>query len=62
MLDLAAVVPSMAGPKRPEGRVALPVVAEGFATALAGEYKKPGEATKRYPSTITISISATAMW
>jgi aconitate hydratase len=28
--------------------VALPVVAEGFSTALAGEYKKPGEASKRY--------------
>ena len=27
-LDLADVVPSMAGPKRPEGRVALPAVAE----------------------------------
>ena len=48
-LDLAAVVPSMAGPKRPEGRVALPLVAEGFGTALAGEYKKPGEAEKRFP-------------
>src|SRR6202000_1477072 len=32
-LDLGAVVPSMAGPKRPEGRVALPVVAQGFGTA-----------------------------
>ena len=40
-LDLDDVVPSMAGPKRPEGRVALPAVAAGFATALAGEYKKP---------------------
>jgi len=40
VLDLGDVVPSMAGPKRPEGRVALPAVAEGFATALAGEYKK----------------------
>src|ERR1700754_3913973 len=48
-LDLGAVVPSMAGPKRPEGRVALPVVAEGFGSALAGEYKKPGEADKRFP-------------
>ena len=38
----------MAGPKRPEGRVALPAVAEGFSTALASEYKKPGEASKRY--------------
>src|SRR6201990_3675236 len=30
-LDLADVVPSMAGPKRPEGRVALPSVGAGFA-------------------------------
>src|SRR5213083_2040115 len=47
-LDLGDVVPSMAGPKRPEGRVALPVVAEGFSTALAGEYKKPEGAENRY--------------
>jgi len=48
-LDLADVVPSMAGPKRPEGRIALPSVGEGFALALATEYKKPGEADKRFP-------------
>src|ERR687888_1107052 len=48
-LDLKDVVPSMAGPKRPEGRVALPAVSTGFATALAGEYKKPDAATNRYP-------------
>ena len=30
-LDLADVVPSMAGPKRPEGRVALNDIAAGFA-------------------------------
>ncbi len=40
-LDLADVVPSLAGPKRPEGRVALDAVKAGFETALAGEYKKP---------------------
>ena len=45
-LDLADVVPSMAGPKRPEGRVALPAVSTGFATALAGEYKKPDGAVE----------------
>src|SRR5271166_3910429 len=48
-LDLADVVPSMAGPKRPEGRIALPAVAEGFATALATEYKKPTDGDTRYP-------------
>jgi aconitate hydratase len=42
-LDLGDVVPSLAGPKRPEGRVALSDVGNGFAAALAGEYKKPGE-------------------
>ena len=47
-LDLGDVAPSMAGPKRPEGRVALPSVAEGFATAMASEYKKASEASKRY--------------
>ncbi len=48
ILDLKDVVPSMAGPKRPEGRVALPAVATGFATALASEYKKADDAEKRY--------------
>ncbi len=38
-LDLATVVPSMAGPKRPEGRIALPDVGAGFRTALGAEYK-----------------------
>src|SRR6201994_3905871 len=47
-LDLGEVVPSMAGPKRPEGRVALPSVSEGFATAMANEYKKATEASQRY--------------
>ena len=45
-LDLGDVVPSMAGPKRPEGRVALPAVAEGFAAAMASEYKKAADATQ----------------
>src|ERR1700747_1551772 len=47
-LDLGDVVPSMAGPKRPEGRVALPSGSEGLGTALASEYKKAGDADKRY--------------
>ncbi len=46
-LNLSDVVPSMAGPKRPEGRVALESVAEGFASAMAGDYKKSSEMTKR---------------
>ena len=47
-LDLGEVVPSMAGPKRPEGRVALELVGAGFAAALESEYKKPGELKKRF--------------
>jgi aconitate hydratase len=48
-LDLGDVVPSMAGPKRPEGRIALPSVSEGFSIALGNEYKKGDDAAKRYP-------------
>ncbi|WP_424959224.1 aconitate hydratase AcnA [Hyphomicrobium sp. 1Nfss2.1] len=48
-LDLATVVPSMAGPKRPEGRIALTDISSGFASALESEYKKPGELAKRVP-------------
>ena len=46
-LDLGSVEPSLAGPKRPEGRVALSGVKAGFAAALESEYKKPGEIAKR---------------
>ncbi len=46
-LDMTTVVPSMAGPKRPEGRIALTGIKAGFATALDAEYKKPGELSKR---------------
>src|SRR4029078_10476587 len=47
-LDLGDVVPSMAGPKRPEGRIALPSVAEGFSLALGTEYKKAEEPSKSF--------------
>ena len=39
----------MAGPKRPEGRIALTDIKSGFETALTAEYKKPGEIGKRVP-------------
>ncbi len=41
-LDLGDVVPSMAGPKRPEGRIPLEGIASGFAESLEKEYKKDG--------------------
>ncbi len=48
-LELEDVVPSMAGPKRPEGRVALTGIASGFRDALVNEYKKDAaEADKRF--------------
>ncbi|WP_150285892.1 aconitate hydratase AcnA [Rhabdaerophilum calidifontis] len=48
-LDLSTVLPSMAGPKRPEGRVALTDVATAFAAALSGEYKKAGDEGRAAP-------------
>ena len=48
-LELAEVVPSMAGPKRPEGRLALETVGSSFESALESEYRHPGEAAKRVP-------------
>jgi len=47
-LDLGEVVPSMAGPKRPEGRVPLEGIAAGFAKAMETEYRKAEEISKRY--------------
>jgi aconitate hydratase len=47
-LDLGTVVPSLAGPKRPEGRQALPAIADGFANALANEYRRT-DAAERFP-------------
>ncbi len=46
-LDLAAVQPSLAGPRRPQDRVDLGKVGEEFARALIDVFKKESEATKR---------------
>ena len=42
-LDLSEVLPSMAGPKRPQDRVLLSESAAKFQEALGGEFGKPGE-------------------
>jgi aconitate hydratase len=42
-LDLANVTPSLAGPKRPQDRVALTDSAQSFAGALGSEFGKTGE-------------------
>lgn len=46
-LDMTSVVPSMAGPKRPEGRQALTDIKSGFATSMDTEFGKPGELDRR---------------
>ena len=46
-LDLSTVVPSMAGPKRPEGRVPLEGVKAGFEAAMQSDYKKGAELSRR---------------
>lgn len=46
-LDLSTVQPSMAGPKRPEGRVDLSAVKAGFAAAMETDYKKSSELSRR---------------
>jgi len=47
-LDLTTVVPSMAGPKRPEGRVPLDQISAGFTAAMDTEYKKLSDLSARY--------------
>jgi aconitate hydratase len=46
-LDMSSVQPSLAGPKRPQDRVLLKDVDEGFNTELASGYKKSGATDQR---------------
>jgi aconitate hydratase len=48
-LDLGSVVPSLAGPKRPQDKVALDIAASAFNEALAGEFGKKEAADVRFP-------------
>ena len=48
-LDMSTVQPSLAGPKRPQDRVLLNSVDDGFNSELASGYKKGDEAGKRVP-------------
>jgi aconitate hydratase len=50
-LDLASVEPSLAGPRRPQDRVALTKVDETFMAELAGGYGKAGREAERVPVT-----------
>jgi aconitate hydratase len=47
-LDLDHVVPSLAGPKRPQDRVVLTNVKTEFEGAMETEFRKAGELAKRY--------------
>jgi aconitate hydratase len=46
-LDLATVEPSLAGPKRPQDRIALKDVKTGFAAAMDKEFNKASEMDRR---------------
>ncbi len=48
-LNLGDVVPSMAGPKRPQDRVALSNSAPAFREVLKGEFSKASEVKRRVP-------------
>ena len=48
-LDLSSVLPSLAGPKRPQDRVLLTEAAVSFKQALATDFGKPGEESHRTP-------------
>ncbi|MDX7950982.1 aconitate hydratase AcnA [Lichenihabitans sp. Uapishka_5] len=48
-LDLGDVVPSLAGPKRPQDRVTLESAKNGFHVSLEKEFKKPGKSAERFP-------------
>ena len=48
-LSLADVRPSLAGPKRPQDRVVLGGVAEGFTKVMSDEFRKSAELKRRAP-------------
>jgi aconitate hydratase len=48
-LELSSVEPSLAGPKRPQDRIALKEVKSGFVQAMDREFNKAGELDKRAP-------------
>src|SRR5262249_35837491 len=48
-LELASIEPSLAGPKRPQDRIALKDVKNGFAQSMDKEFNKASEMGKRVP-------------
>jgi len=47
-LNLDDVVPSLAGPKRPEGRLGLSIAKSNFLSVLESEYGKEGQAARQF--------------
>ncbi len=47
-LDMGAVRPSLAGPKRPQDRVLLDGAKQGFAVSMETEFRKAADIAKRY--------------
>ncbi|NAV73925.1 aconitate hydratase, partial [Salmonella sp. zj-f60] len=45
-LDISTVVPSLAGPKRPQDRVELTTAASSFETALSEVFNRPSDAPR----------------
>ena len=50
-LDLGSILPSLAGPKRPQDRVLLSDAAEAFRSVLAGDFGKADTAQERFAVT-----------
>ncbi len=48
-LELSSIEPSLAGPKRPQDRIALKEVKSGFTQSMDKEFNKAGEMDKRVP-------------
>ena len=63
-LDLATVEPSLAGPKRPQDRVALKDVKTGFAASMDKEFNKGNETARSAcrSKRARTTISAMATW
>ena len=66
-LDLSSIVPSLAGPKRPQDRIELPKMKESFETLFSrsatdnGFNKHAEDLNKRYPTSRKVSRAATLL-
>ena len=63
-LDLASVVPSISGPRRPQDRIAADGQQESLqrSVAVADEEQECGQDSRRADRTATSSSSSTARW